>query len=53
MLASTKLWHELREDCEAWREAYLALRAYYSNNNGENARRKRAAIERLKELKLK
>ncbi len=37
---------------EAWKEAYLALRAYYSNNNGANTRRKRAATEKLKDLKL-
>ncbi|KKK84182.1 hypothetical protein LCGC14_2785920 [marine sediment metagenome] len=39
-------------ESEAWKEAYLALRAYYSNNNGANAKRKREAIERLKDLKL-
>ena len=39
-------------ESEAWKEAYLALRAYYSNNNGANAKRKRDAVERLKELKL-
>ena len=36
----------------AWKEAYLALRAYHSNNNGANARRKRDAMEKLIELKL-
>ena len=43
---------ELPQDQAAWKEAYLALRAYYWNNNGENARRKRESVERLKELKL-
>ena len=42
----------LPQDQAAWKEAYLALRAYYSNNNGANARRKRESTERLKELKL-
>ena len=36
----------------AWKVAYLALRAYCSNNNGTNASRKRLATERLKELGL-
>ena len=37
---------------DAWREAFLATRAYYSNNNGPNAKRKREAVARLKELRL-
>ena len=44
---------QLEQRIEAWREAYLALRAYYSNNNGENSRRKRAATDKLKDMKLK
>ncbi|MDK1046405.1 MAG: hypothetical protein QGM45_12080 [Anaerolineales bacterium] len=43
---------EADEIGSAWKEAYLALRAYYSNNNGANARRKRDATEKLIELKL-
>jgi len=43
---------ELPQDQAAWKEAYLALRAYYSNNNGANSRRKRESVERLKKLKL-
>ena len=37
---------------DAWKEAFTATRAYYSNNNGENARRYREAVARLKEMKL-
>ena len=36
----------------AWKEAYLALRAYYSNNNGANVTRRRNATDRLKEMGL-
>ena len=43
----------LADEAAAWREAYLALKAYHSNNSGENSRRKRAATDRLKELRLK
>lgn len=43
----------LAEEAAAWREAYQALKAYTHLNDGENARRYRAARERLKELKLK
>ena len=42
----------LRSERDAWKEAFTATRAYYSNNNGENARRYREAIARLKEMKL-
>ena len=38
---------------DTWREAYLALRAYTSNNNGANARRYRAAKDQLKKLRLR
>lgn len=55
-----KTYEQLEKDCRrlwtersAWREAYLALKAYHSNNNGPNAKRKRAATERLKDMKLK
>ncbi len=37
---------------DAWKEAFLATRAYYSNNNGENSKRYRKAVARLKEMKL-
>lgn len=43
----------LEQQVAAWREAYLAHKAYKANNNGENARRNRAATDKLKELKLK
>ena len=42
----------IAQERDAWQEAFLALRAYSSNNNGENSVRKRAAIDRLKELGL-
>ena len=42
----------IRNERDAWQEAFLALRAYSSNNNGENSRRHHAAINKLKELKL-
>ncbi len=41
---------ELQRD--AWKEAFLATRNYYSNNDGPNSIRYREARERLKELKL-
>ena len=37
---------------DAWKEAFVAIRAYYSNNNGPNSIRYREAVARLKELKL-
>ena len=37
---------------DAWKEAFIATRAYYSNNNGENSKRYREAVKRLKEMKL-
>ena len=43
---------ELDTGYAAWREGFEATRAYYSNNNGPNATRYRAAIRRLKEMKL-
>ncbi len=36
----------------AWKEAFTATRAYYSNNNGENSKRYREAVAELKEMKL-
>jgi len=42
----------MSEDKAAWKEAYLALRAYTVSNNGANARRKRLSTDRLKELGL-
>ena len=42
----------LESERNAWKEAFAATRAYYSNNNGENARRYREAVKRLKEMKL-
>ena len=36
----------------AWKEAFIATRAYYSNNNGENSKRYREAMARLKEMRL-
>ncbi len=42
----------IREERDAWKEAFLATRAYYSNNNGPNVTRRRAAIKQLKEMKL-
>ena len=41
---------ELQRD--AWKEAFIATRAYYSNNNGENSKRHHEAMARLKEMKL-
>jgi hypothetical protein len=43
----------LVDQFEAYREAYHALRAYTNLNDGKNARRIRAAKEKLKELRLK
>ena len=43
---------ELESGYAAWREAFMATRAYYSNNNGPNSTRYRAAVKRLKEMKL-
>ncbi len=40
------------DERDAWKEAFTATRAYYSNNNGKNSKRYRAAIKRLKEMKL-
>ena len=49
-------WADKAEDLEteraAWKEAFAATRAYYSNNNGPNSTRYRAAIKQLKEMKL-
>lgn len=42
----------IREERDAWKEAFLATRAYHRNNTGPNAKRYREARERLKELKL-
>ncbi len=42
----------LETERSAWKEAFTATRAYYSNNNGENSRRYREAVARLKEMKL-
>lgn len=42
----------LETERDAWKEAFLATRAYYSNNNGPNATRYRAAVKQLKEMKL-
>lgn len=49
-------WHDeaeaLETERDAWKEAFLATRAYYHNNNGPNSTRYRAAIKQLKEMKL-
>ncbi len=48
-------WDEAEKclnECDAWKEAFTATRAYYSNNNGENARHYREAIKQVKEMKL-
>jgi len=42
----------IQTEREAWKEAFTATRAYYSNNNGENSTRYREAIKQLKEMKL-
>ena len=42
----------LRSERDAWKEAFIATRAYNSNNNGENSKRYREAVARLKEMKL-
>lgn len=42
----------IREERDAWKEAFLASRAYFTNNNGENSKRRREAIACLKEMKL-
>ena len=42
----------LETERDAWKEAFAATRAYYSNNNGENSTRYRAAVKQLKERKL-
>ena len=40
------------EEREAWKEAFFATRAYFFNNTGENSKRYREAVARLKEMKL-
>lgn len=42
----------MNTDRAAWKEAFLATRAYYSNNNGENSKRHHEAVKRLKEMRL-
>ena len=43
---------ELQDERALWKEAFTATRAYYSNNNGENSKRYREAVARLKEMRL-
>ena len=42
----------LRSERDVWKEAFTATRAYYSNNNGPNAKRYHEAVAQLKEMKL-